>query len=144
MKKYKVTYLLGDLEFTSEFIQKNIDAVYNNFDKFYPNSQITKIEKIKDLSDEEFYGIVITANMASFTDVVKEMVRQDNKWGECRDQHPYVWLAVLGEEVGEVNRGALEEDWQNYKEEIIQVIAVCMQMLKNINHRPDFYKPKEQ
>lgn len=144
MKKYEVTYFLGDLKCVSEFIQKSTDAVYSNFYKFYPEAVITHVQKIRNVSDDEFIDIMVSKNKESFTAVINEMTRQDEKWGECRDQHPYVWLAVLGEEVGEVNRGALEEDWQNYKEEIIQVIAVCMQMLKNINYRPDFYKPKEQ
>lgn len=63
-----------------------------------------------------------------------ERARQDKKWG-VRDQSPFKWLAILGEEVGECNRAVLETygwtnrqffgDMTNLREELIQVMAVA-------------------
>ena len=41
-------------------------------------------------------------------EVRQERTRQDAKWGQ-QDHTPAFWLMVLGEEVGEANKAALEE-----------------------------------
>ena len=43
-------------------------------------------------------------------DVFKERVGQENKWG-AQHHDIYKWLAILGEEVGEANQAALEEEY---------------------------------
>lgn len=58
-----------------------------------------------------------------------ERNRQDDKWGE-QFHHPIMWCAILGEEVGEVNKAALEENWEEYRKELIQVAAVAVAMLE--------------
>lgn len=63
-----------------------------------------------------------------FTLIKQERQRQDEKWGE-QNHHSIVWCAILGEEVGEVNKAALEANFDNtsldnYKDELIQVVAV--------------------
>ena len=75
-------------------------------------------------------------------EVLKERQRQDRKWGE-QNHEPFKWLAILGEEVGEVNNAALESyDWVNnkfkedldhYREELIQVAAVAVSMVECID-----------
>ena len=70
-------------------------------------------------------------------DVRDERVRQDNMWSE-QNHTPFEYLAILGEEVGEANRGAMKAyDWklknwpslkdlENYREELVQVAAVAV------------------
>jgi len=69
-----------------------------------------------------------------FSDVCNERERQDKKWG-FQNHDPSVWLMILGEEVGEVNKAALEYKFndvnlKNYRDELIQVIAVCFSMIE--------------
>ena len=64
-------------------------------------------------------------------DVVRERVRQDKKWGP-QNHNTFKWLAILGEEVGEVNQAALENHFggkktlEDYVEELIQTAAVAV------------------
>lgn len=63
-------------------------------------------------------------------EIIDERIRQESKWGQ--QNHPsFKYLAILGEEVGEVNKAALERDWDNYREELIQVAAVAMAMVES-------------
>jgi NTP pyrophosphatase (non-canonical NTP hydrolase) len=59
--------------------------------------------------------------------VQKERERQDRKWG-VQNHEPLKWLAILGEEVGEVNKAALEGCYSDMREELVQVAAVCKAM----------------
>lgn len=64
--------------------------------------------------------------------VLKELSRQDKKWGADRDQHPMEWNSILMEEVGEVARATIEgNDKDNYEKELVEVAAVSLQALKN-------------
>ncbi len=64
--------------------------------------------------------------------VNNEREDQDIIWGE-QNHNPYKWLAILGEEVGELNKSALEAHFSNpesvphpgFQMELIQVAAVC-------------------
>lgn len=58
-------------------------------------------------------------------EVLEERVRQQAKWGEQNHNAP-MWYGILGEEVGEVARGFLEYDMENYREELVQVAAVAV------------------
>lgn len=69
-------------------------------------------------------------------EIYKERQKQELKWGS---QHHgwFVWLSILSEEVGEVNRAALkmisrEGDITSLKEEIIQVASVCGALYEQI------------
>ena len=73
-------------------------------------------------------------------EVRKERVRQTLKFGQ-QNLDPFKFLAILGEEVGEVSRAAIESfHWQSgrwnyeklkhYREELIQVAAVAKQMVE--------------
>lgn len=66
--------------------------------------------------------------------VADERKQQDAKWGE-QNHDPYIWLAVLGEEVGEVNQAALKatfsgQAWADYRAELVQVAAVAVAMIE--------------
>ncbi|MDI7190880.1 MazG-like family protein [Leptospira santarosai] len=70
--------------------------------------------------------------------MLKERERQDQKWGE-QNHSPIEWCAILGEEVGEVNRTVLEthfeydgkDDYTEYRTELIQVAAVAIAMIES-------------
>jgi hypothetical protein len=42
-----------------------------------------------------------------YVEVLAERQRQNFKWGE-QNHHPFLYLAILGEEVGEANQAALQ------------------------------------
>ena len=44
--------------------------------------------------------------------ILAERKRQDTKWGE-QNHNIYKWLAILGEEVGEANKAALDANAEN-------------------------------
>lgn len=70
--------------------------------------------------------------------VIAERFRQDEKWGKQR--HPYgIWLAILGEEFGEVcqvmQQGLESEkktDADDLYEELIQVAAVAVAIAEQV------------
>lgn len=74
-------------------------------------------------------------------EVKAERAQQDTKWGE-QDHHPIEWLAILGEEVGEANKAALEAHfagyartgkYEDYREELVQVAAVAVAMIESFD-----------
>ncbi len=74
-------------------------------------------------------------------EVSQERARQENKWGQ-QNHSPANWLMILGEEVGEVNKAALEtyfkyegadKDYSSYREELIQVAAVAVAMVESLD-----------
>jgi NTP pyrophosphatase (non-canonical NTP hydrolase) len=67
-------------------------------------------------------------------EVYNERERQDAKWGE-QNHHPFLYLAVLGEEVGEANQAALQatfggKTWADYRQELIETAAVAVAMVE--------------
>lgn len=67
-------------------------------------------------------------------EVLEERYRQEKKWGE-QNHSPAEYLMILGEEVGEANKAALESHFQgkpldNYREELIQIAAVAVAMVE--------------
>ena len=81
------------------------------------------------------------------TDVHAELSFQDHKWGSMRDHHPAEWLMILGEEVGECNKAALEQhfipadnkfkphkrDFQEFRNELVQVAAVAIAAIESMD-----------
>ena len=49
--------------------------------------------------------------------ILEERQKQDEKWGE-QNHNIYKWLAILGEEVGEVNKAALEKNYKDIIDEL--------------------------
>jgi len=74
--------------------------------------------------------------------ILAERDRQDATWGE-QNHHPKDWSLILTEETGEVARALCEIYLQggeghlhSYLEEVVQVAAVCVNMLES------FYRGK--
>lgn len=68
-------------------------------------------------------------------DVLTEMNSQDNKWGADRNQHPFLWQVILGEEFGEVCQAILHDEFGGShagtaREELVQVAAVALQFIE--------------
>jgi len=66
----------------------------------------------------------------ALVDVEVERARQDELWG-VQNHCPSDWLMILGEEVGEANKAALEwkfggRDLGDYRKELVQVAAVAV------------------
>ncbi|MEG7583607.1 MazG-like family protein [Citrobacter braakii] len=77
----------------------------------------------------------IHAHRAALRDVLEEMQRQDIRWGTDRDQHPFIWGAILGEEVGELNQAFLHDNFGGThagtaRYEAVQVAAVALQIIE--------------
>ena len=68
--------------------------------------------------------------------ILEERQRQDLKWGE-QNHNIYKWLAILGEEIGEVNKAALEDDYDEVIDELVQIGAVVIAMIESLerNHQ---------
>ena len=78
-----------------------------------------------------------------FRDILSERKRQEAKWGK-QSYEPNVWLPILIEEVGEVAKGIQELTScnsvrkiarENYRNELVQVAAVCVQMLEDFDEK---------
>lgn len=84
--------------------------------------------------------------------IADEMIRQNLKFGDDRNQPPSDWMCILSEEVGEVSKEICEAgfrsdamDLDKYKDELVQVIAVAVQMIKNIpKYSPDYKAPNKK
>lgn len=63
--------------------------------------------------------------------ILKERQKQDIKWGE-QNHDVYKWLAILGEEVGEANKAALEDSRNDLINELIQIGAVTVAMIESL------------
>ncbi len=71
-----------------------------------------------------------------FNEIKKERTTQDIKWG-VQNHSQIEWCAILGEEVGEVQKAALETHFNyitnktdDYRKELIQVAAVAVAMIE--------------
>ena len=65
-----------------------------------------------------------------FDIIEQECERQKTKWGE-QNHDPFVWLAILTEEVGEAAQAILEQDWDQMRAELIQCAAVIISWLSS-------------
>jgi NTP pyrophosphatase (non-canonical NTP hydrolase) len=70
-------------------------------------------------------------------DINTERRRQDKKWG-VPNHRPFEWIAILGEEFGEVCKAALEvrfdmDAYSDYRKELIEVIAVAVAAVENLD-----------
>lgn len=63
--------------------------------------------------------------------ILIERQKQDDKWGE-QNHDVYKWLAILGEEVGEANKAALEDSREDLINELIQIGAVTVAMIESL------------
>lgn len=78
-------------------------------------------------------------------EIVEKRERQDKKFG-VQNHPPLLWLAILGEEVGECNKAALEHECKYFykqeaplsklhelREEMVQVAAVALSILESLD-----------
>jgi hypothetical protein len=86
------------------------------------------------LNPEDIKNLTGVSTQLITSEVQDECLRQHKKWGE-QNHNPLGWLAILGEEFGEVARAACELNvaknqdpkWKdNYREELVQVAAVAV------------------
>lgn len=63
--------------------------------------------------------------------ILIERQKQDDKWGE-QNHDVYKWLSILGEEVGEANKAALEDSRDDLINELIQIGAVTVAMIESL------------
>ena len=76
-----------------------------------------------------------TETEIAMDDVLAERARQDEKWGD-QNHHPFLYLTVLMEEVGEASQAALQatfqktRPWADYRAEMVQVAAVALAMIE--------------
>lgn len=64
--------------------------------------------------------------------ILDERARQDEKWGE-QNHHPIGWIAIAAEELGEAAKEALEQHYQSYRIELIQVAAVAVAAIESLD-----------
>lgn len=67
--------------------------------------------------------------MSIHDEVIDEMRRQNEKWGE-QNHAPLMWLSILGEEYGEACKAVIESNIDEYRKELVQVAAVVFQMIE--------------
>ena len=76
-------------------------------------------------------------NTQTFTDIIEEIraerIRQDTKWGYPKNIEATVWVSVLSEESGEVARAVLEADYDELRNELIQVAAVAIGWVEHLD-----------
>jgi len=70
-------------------------------------------------------------------DICKELKNQENKWG-IQNHDPYKWMSILMEEVGEASKAILEQNLENYKEELIQVATVAISAIDSLERNELF------
>ena len=76
-------------------------------------------------------------------EVQLERAQQDQKWGE-QNHSDTLWLAILGEEFGEVARAILQQDGDasgNVRDELIQVAAVAVAWVESRDRRAIYDDP---
>ncbi|WP_274726200.1 MazG-like family protein [Xenorhabdus bovienii] len=69
------------------------------------------------------------------SDVISEMNRQDKKWGANRNLSPFIWHAILSEEVGEFAQAILHDEYGGdhagtARTEMVQIAAVALQIIE--------------
>jgi NTP pyrophosphatase (non-canonical NTP hydrolase) len=74
-------------------------------------------------------------------DILAERRRQNEKWG-VQEHNPFVWFAILSEEVGELAQACLHDEFGGkakgaLKAELVQVAAVAIQWLEAMERNAD-------
>ena len=100
-------------------------------------------------NQDESVELVRAAHKRTIEDILKESVRQNEKFGWNRNHHPAEWLMILGEEVGEVNEEGINYTFNpdrlkpmnllDMRKELVQVAAVAMAFIEDLD---DNYLPK--
>lgn len=85
--------------------------------------------------------VATRAELSLVKDVLLERRRQDGKWGAlenrtCEGGHApsaLSWLAILGEEFGEVSKDVLELNAEGLRAELVQVAAVALAFAESLD-----------
>ena len=103
---------------------------------------------IKQLSEAMAKTPLTVPRLKVFNEVNEERVQQDKKFGV--QNHPSeIWLAILGEEVGECNNAFLEMKFgcgmtiDDLRTELIQVAAVAVSFVECIDRNSKTTKQRE-
>lgn len=120
---YEVAIQCDNLEDANEIV----DWLANLPDNHRKIAEIIRV-KLDKLDKKEATGKVLQ-------EILAERIRQDQKWGQ-QDHPPADFLMILGEEVGEANKAALEHKFANkpldeYRKELVQVAAVAVAMIES-------------
>ena len=67
-----------------------------------------------------------------FDEVLEEIHSQNKTWGMRIGMSPFIWVAILAEEVGEFAEAVLNEDAEGIDEELIQCAAVAINALAQL------------
>lgn len=74
--------------------------------------------------------------MTALDDVIAEREKQDAQWGE-QNHNPYIYLAILVEEVGELAQailhtqfGGSHQGWEEVRKEAVHVAAVGLAVIE--------------
>ena len=80
-----------------------------------------------------------------FEKIRAERQRQIDKWGDDRNLDPFVWIAILSEELGEASQEVLKHNSQDKLEaEIVQIAAVAVAWLEDLMTFPlDQYSDRQ-
>jgi NTP pyrophosphatase (non-canonical NTP hydrolase) len=82
-------------------------------------------------------GLAIETNLSRALEaILEERKRQNEKWGK-QEHNPFVWFAILSEEVGELAEACLHDSFGGHaagtlRAELVQVAAVAVQWLEAI------------
>lgn len=76
--------------------------------------------------------VLNSKRMRALSAIDRERDAQDKKWGAGRRHHPAHWLAILGEEFGEVCRAYHDGDASGFEKELVQVAAVAVCILEHV------------
>lgn len=79
-------------------------------------------------------------------DALNERIRQNNKFGANRTQHPFLWNTILVEEVGEAAKESLDMYFsehpngalEKYRKELIEVAAVAIAAIQDLDNNGIF------
>jgi len=77
--------------------------------------------------------------------ILSERFAQDQKWGE-QNHAPLLWVAILTEEVGELSKAALHQEFggpdaENVLAEAVQCAAVSLAIVECLLRNPPIPKP---
>lgn len=82
----------------------------------------------------------------AMNNVLSEMTKQDELWGADRNHDPFVWAAILSEEIGEFAQAILHDEFGGShagtaRDEAVQIAAVALQIIEYYDRkkrkRPD-------
>ncbi len=76
-----------------------------------------------------------TEQQTAIQNILAERQRQSTKWGDDDVLDAFEWLAILGEEFGELSHALLHDDGIAIKTELTQAAAVSLAWLESIERR---------